>query len=302
MSWGKKLLRVTAVGLVAFAAGHTAETFKSPASARMTSSDLDEGATLRSEAALHIDNSVPRSASLSTGAGATLDDLVGIVPVAATTEAGSDNCSPELQLAAIADAMISVSLSAPCNRGERIIVRHTGLAFAARTGADGRANLTIPALKSDAMVAVYLEGSRFALGNVLVPDVADFTRLALIWDAPAEIELRVRDGDKVLVGGSAPHVPTTPTIHEFGLATVQAPVFARVYSAPGTDLGETEITAELRINPETCGRTLRLEVLYSRNGLVALTDRQVAVPLCGTAGDILVLKNLAPTSKLAIPN
>jgi hypothetical protein len=78
-------------------------------------------------------------------------------------------------------------------------------------------------------------------------------------------------------------------------------VLARVYSVPGSDLGAADITGELRITPASCGRTLRLETVYSASGIATHAERSISVPLCGTAGDILVLKNLAPALKLAAP-
>ena len=86
-----------------------------------------------------------------------------------------------------------------------------------------------------------------------------------------------------------------------GLATVQSPVLARVYSVPGPNLGDADITGELRITTASCGRTLRVDTVYSVAGIATHAVRSVRVPLCGSAGDILVLKNLAPALKLAAP-
>ena len=76
---------------------------------------------------------------------------------------------------------------------------------------------------------------------------------------------------------------------------------AHVYSALGRDLGDVSLSAELRITPASCGRTLRLETVHTANGRALAQEREVAVPLCGTAGDILLLKNLSPALKLATP-
>jgi hypothetical protein len=300
MGWGKKVLRGSAVLFVAFAAGHVAETLKAADVAGAPVLDEPQHADLLRSGIASADEAIPQSASLSAGARSGLTDVVGIVSVAASTDAPQDGCTPELKLAAAPEAMIKLSLAAPCNRGERIVVRHSGLAFSARTNPEGTAELTVPALKVDALVTVYLEGSRLALGKIEVPDAANFTRLALIWDVGAEFELRMTEGDHVLVGTNAGTDAAARKIIPLGLVTVQDPVLARVYSAPGASLGDAQITAELQITPETCGRTLKVETLLSLNGTVTKAERGVAVPLCGTSGDILVLKNLPPEPTLAI--
>jgi len=198
-------------------------------------------------------------------------------------------------------AMIHLTLSAPCNRGERIIVRHSGLSFSVQTQADGRASVTLPALKAEAMVAVYLQDSRLALGKVTVPDATAFARYAIVWELPADLELRVTDGEKVLVGSASLASTEDQRVIALGSGAVQSPVLARVYSVPGTDLGDADITGELRITPASCGRTLRVDTVLSVQGVATPGERVIAVPLCGTAGDILVLKNLAPAPKLAAP-
>lgn len=300
MLWRQKILRISAALGVAFAAAHTAERLKAPAveqSILVTAAEI-----VASDPAKAPGSPVPRSASLGAAGTPGLDDLVGITSVAATTPvAGGDRCRPELELAPQPGAMIHLSLSAPCNRNQRIVVRHSGLAFSAQTQADGQAALVFPALKSDAMVAVYLQDARLVLGKVEVPDATAYTRFAVIWDDPAEFELRVTDGSKVLVGSTTPMPGEDQRVIALGQPGTQVPVHAQVYSAPGHDLGQVDITGELRITPASCGRTLRLETVYSAGGLTNHAEREVTVPLCGTAGDILVLKNLGAPLKLAAP-
>ena len=302
MHWRKKVLRISAALAVAFGAAHTAERLRAPADDQSLLASAAKLASEDMQAEPILDTGVPKSASLSTPVSAGMGDLIGITSVAASTPAiGSDHCRPELALAAMPGAMIHLSMSAPCNRGERIIVRHSGVSFSAQTQADGSATVILPAMKSDAMVAVYLQDARLVLGKVTVPDAAAYSRYAIVWELPAELELRVTDGDKVLVGSTTPSLGEDQRVIALGSTAVQSPVLARVYSVPGPDLGDADITGELRITPASCGRTLRVGTVYSAAGVAALTERMIAVPLCGTSGDILVLKNLAPALKLAAP-
>lgn len=301
MLWGKKVLRISAAVAVAFAAAHTAEKLKGPAVEQSLLVTAAELATAR-ESAPADQSAVPESASLSSPVGSGLGEVVGITSVAASAPAAAgEECQPQLALAPLPGAMIEARLSAPCNRAERIVVRHSGLSFSAQTKADGVATVVLPAMRPDAMVAVYLQDSRLVLGKVTVPDAASYARYAIAWDSPVELELRVTDGDKVLVGSSVLH-GTEQQVMALGQANLPSPVLARVYSVPGRSLGQADITAELRITPVNCGRTLRVETVHSAGGITTQSEQMIAVPLCGTAGDILVLKNLAPALKLAAPN
>jgi hypothetical protein len=303
MLWAKKVLRISAAVAVAIGAAHTAESLKgqdaqqSVLLSAVQSSENGSASTSSNRASV-----VPQSASLNGGADAQMGDLVGITAVAATMpEDVGGHCRPSLQLSAVPGAMIYLSLSAPCNRNERIVVRHSGLSFAVKTRADGAAAILLPALKPDALVAVYLADAHLLLGSVMVPDAADFSRFAIIGEFPTEVELRVTEGDKVLVGSPAMQGVDLKRVMSLGSKDVASPVIANVYTTPGKDLGDAEITGELRITPATCGRTLRLEAVYSTGGVATTEVQTVAVPLCGTSGDILVLKNLAPALKLAAP-
>ena len=104
-----------------------------------------------------------------------------------------------------------------------------------------------------------------------------------------------------MVASAAPVMDDSQRVIALGATTVQSPVLARVYSVRGPGLGQADITGELRITPASCGRTLRVETVYSTSGVASHDERSISVPLCGTAGDILVLKNLAPAVTLAAP-
>jgi hypothetical protein len=303
MLLGKKTLRVTAALLVAFAAGHAAETLKARNGEKSISIESVSAAEMGRKTIVATESAVPPAANLAAAKAPELTDLTGITSVAATLpKPDMDACSPDLQLSLAAGAIIHAAISAPCNAGQRIVVRHSGLAFAARTGPDGRIGLSIPAMKQDAIVAVYLEDARFLLGQLEVPDAADYTRFALVWEGSTELQLRVTSGEKILVGTPLVVQSTSPTVMSLGSGTVQSPLFASVYSVPGKSLEVAEVTADLRITPFTCGRTLRVVSVLSQNGTVTQTDLPVSVPLCGTSGDILVLKNLAPEMTLAARN
>lgn len=270
----KGLLRVLAVVCVALSAGQLAESLR---------------ASDRAAAGLVA------AASEAFVGGGVAGGLTGITPVAATNNSPlPGGCDLSLFLAALPGAMMDLQLSAPCNRGERVVLRHSGLSFTALTSATGQLRLQIPALESEAMVAAYFDGSEVALAQVAMPNVALQSRFAVQFPAPAQFDLSVEDLAAATVADSG-------RITRLGAAAVTDPMVAQVYTHPHADLSGVALAVELRITPETCGRTIPAETVLSQGGVVTRTRVSITVPLCGTSGDILLLKNLLPDPTLAPP-
>jgi hypothetical protein len=302
MLWGKKFLWIAAAVAVALAAAHTAESRKGQEAQQSLLQALQHEAAEATRDSSATAGAVPVSATMDVSPSADLGKLTGITSVAATTTpAAGDHCRPSMQLTAVDGAMIHLSLLAPCNRSQRIVVRHSGLSFAVKTRTDGAATVLFPAMKPDATVAVYLADARLVLGKVTVPEVAGYSRLAVMWEWPAELALRVTDGDKVLVGTTPQIGSDGPHVMSLGSSDVQSPIMAQVYSVPGRDLDLAQLMGELRITPASCGRTLRLDTVQSDAGVTSAQEQSVPVPLCGTAGDILLLKNLGAPLTLDLP-
>jgi hypothetical protein len=288
----KRLLRVTAVLSVALATGQAVESLRS--SAGVSPEAAAGGIAAQNER-------LPSSASLA-GAG-QLPDLIGITSVAAANQRPqSDSCTPSLTLSAGEGATIDLALFAPCDPGERIVIRHSGLSFTALMGRDGQLSLSLPALEKQALVAAYFEGSAVALATVEVPDVAENARFAFQVPYPVEFELRAEEGGTIHVGGNpAPQRITSGRIVTLGSEAVAQPMIAQVYTFPGNDLGSSDLSVEVRITDQTCSRSFLAESRLSQGGAVVARTLPIAVPICGTSGDILVLKNLVPDPTLAAP-
>jgi hypothetical protein len=293
----KRLLRVTAVLSVAVATGQTVESLRSSASVAEASGAAPVGL-------LALNEHLPSSASLYPGGAAPLPDLIGITSVAASSvKQSSDGCAPVLSLAAAEGAMIDLSLDAPCHAGERIVIRHSGISFTSAMGLDGRLSLSLPALESEALVAAYFEGSAIALATVMVPEVAEKSRFAFQAPFPVTFELRAEEGDTIHVGGSSiSGRAASGRIVTLGSEAVAQPLLAQVYTYPGIDLGSSEVSVEVRITDQTCSRSFVAETRISQGGAVTAQTLPFAVPICGTSGDILLLKNLVPDPTLAAPN
>ncbi len=282
MNLRKRVMRVVAVLGVAFAAGQVAETLRTPPQGDTS------GALATETTAMAMVDMVP--------------GLRGITPVAATMDdPAATGCVPRLDLAAAPLGMIDLTLNAPCNRGERVVIRHAGLSFTAQTSPEGALQLQLPALEPEALVAAYFESAQIALAKVAVPDATDHIRFAVQMGPPAQFDLRAEADGQVDVGSYGRVADALGrSIQPLGLGTVTQPLLAQVYSYPAADTA-ANLTVEVKITPDTCGRTLPVETLLARGGKVTLTKLAVAVPLCGTSGDILVLKNLLRDLTLAAP-
>lgn len=272
------VLRVVAVLALALAAGHLVQSLRPE---------------LRDMAAA--------AKTPAPAAEAELPQLAGITTVSATASGTDAACDMRLELSPAPAAMIRLSLAAPCHAGERVVIRHAGLAFSEMLGADGRLRLQVPALTTDALVAAYVGSSEIVLGQIEIAEVADYLRLAVQIPTPARFDLRADEGGQVFVARTATPGSAAQRITAFGQTRMEDALLSQVYSVALRDLAAPDLTVELRITPDICGRTLAANILLSRHGEVTQSVRKVAVPLCGTSGDILLLKNLLPDLTLAAP-
>jgi hypothetical protein len=267
----RRLLRVVVVLLIAVATGHAVETQRAGRPAMTTAATVDTA----------------------------MPDLAGITPVSAEAERAPDPCAPRLDLTAAPGAMIKVALDAPCNVGERVLLRHSGLSFTAQVGLDGMVRLDLPALQEQALVAAYFAASGAVLQSVVVPDAALHPRFAFQAAAPLQFDLRATEGGHVHSGRASGDAQGP--IVTLGTTTVPQPMLAQVYSFPGPGPSDAVLTVEVRITPETCSRSFVADTLVSRQGIVVQRSLPISVPLCGAAGDILVLKNLLGAPTLLLP-
>ncbi len=220
-----------------------------------------------------------------------------------------DACPVTLDLAARDNAVIAVTLLAPCHPDERVVLRHGGLAIAAKTSATGALFIDIPALETGATLSVRLADDSTVQASIDVPEAAALSRFGVQWLADDTFQLHAfEDGADY---GTPGHVsaqnpgqllPGTPVkggwLSRLGDPTVDLPMQAEIYTFPkgGTDV---DVVVEATVTEATCGRELIGETLTMTGGASYVTDLTLAMPDCAAKGDILVLKNLVPDMKLA---
>ena len=180
MLLGKKIVRVTAALLVAFAAGHAAETLKAPNGEKSISIETVSASEITRKALSATESAVPPAATLAADGSPALQDLVGITSVAATLpKPEMDACSPELNLSAAPGAIFTSRCPPPAMQASGSLSGISG-PFVAAPGPMAVSAFRWPAMgKQDALVRRLLEEACLLLGRVDVLDGHRLHRFAL---------------------------------------------------------------------------------------------------------------------------
>ena len=225
----------------------------------------------------------------------------------------TDPCAITLDLMPEANAMIGVTMLAPCRGSERVVLKHGGLAVSGQTTANGALFTGLPAMQSPASVEVlFSDGDSFE-ASIDMPELVDLRRFAVQWQADDAFQLHAFEngagyGDAGHVSGADPHRPAAGAPAKGGFlvllgdSATENPLLAEVYTFPADPAAKSEVVIETAVTEATCGRELLGETLSSVDGTVEITDLTVAMPECDAVGDYLVLKNLAPDLNIASAN
>lgn len=226
-------------------------------------------------------------------------------PKAATAEAA---CDLSLDLLADSNAMIGITVIAPCRPNQRVMVKHGGLAVTGKTSASGTMFMNLPAMEVQARIELSFPDGEKLGSTVEMPEVAAMQRFAVQWLERDAFQLQAFEngadyGQAGHVSAVKPQTPAPGLASQGGFVTllgdenVDLPMLAEVYTFPAK--GAAEVLVEAAVTPETCGRELLGETVSAVGGKVAVSELTLAMPECEATGDILVLKNLVPEMKLA---
>lgn len=192
----------------------------------------------------------------------------------------ADLCPVTLDAFVAADAMLSISLSAPCHPNQTVVLQHAGLAVTYQTTATGALFVDIPALDPAGALTLRLPDGTEARATAPVPEVTTLRRLAVQWMVGDSFTL-IGDGTQISLGVTSGPVP----------------ILAQVITLPAGAATAPAIEAE--ITSDTCGRELLGEVLYSAEGTVTRADLSLAMPDCDGMGGFVALNYPVPETKLA---
>lgn len=213
----------------------------------------------------------------------------------------ADACAPTLDLLPEPDAMIGITLIAPCHPGARVVLAHDGLAVTLRTTATGSVFTSIPALSVAGMVTARLPDGAEVTAQTDMPEAAGYGRLVVQWQgddrfslnayAPAAVYGGAGHEQAVALADIPAGTSLTGRVIGLGSQDVDLPLLAEVYTHPRGD--RNTLTIEAEVTAATCGREMLGETIKSRNGQVTVQDLTLAMPDCDAMGEFLVL-NIVP--------
>lgn len=269
--------------LMALGAGQIMQSGTAESSAAMVPLPrIEAAAPLRPAAATPLAAYDPSLEPVITPIALTDESPIALLAVAPEREPASqvELCAVTFDAFAATDAILSISLSAPCHPNQTVVLQHAGLAVTYQTTATGGLFVDIPALEPSGALTLRLPDGTEARATAPVPEVAAQRRLAVQWMA----------GDSFSVTGDGTQIP-------LGTLSGPVPMLAQVVTLSPD--ASTPPVIEAEITPETCGRELLGEVLYSENGTVTRADLSLAMPDCDGIGGFVALNNPVPDMKLA---
>ena len=217
-----------------------------------------------------------------------------------------DACAVWLVVTPEAGAMLDMSLYAPCDSGEPVIIGHAGLHFDARISVDGQLALSLPALSPEAELSVTFADGRVSTDATFVADAHLHGRLGVQWRGQVVLGLNAYASGADF--GSAGHIhpanPAAPDDPAHGFLTLLGETMqAQVYSYPSAlpEAGEVALELEVAITDESCGHPFHVTTIEARAGTEAnRRDIRLEMPDCDGQGGYLVLKNLLPEQTIAL--
>jgi hypothetical protein len=227
-----------------------------------------------------------------------------LVPVPQPPVIAAQDCAVDLALDAQPAGMIGLTLLAPCNANERVVLRHAGLAVSERLDAQGALTLALPALVTAAKVEIMFADGDTIDGALVMPEAATLRRFGVQWQGPEAFVVHgFENGADYGEPGDISPVnlgrPEGGQLVVLGDATVDLPLLAQIYTFPATSGQTAEVVIEASVTDATCARELLGETIASGSDRVEITELTLAMPECSGVGDFLVLKNLASDMKIA---
>ncbi len=226
-------------------------------------------------------------------------------------------CGPILSAAgadAAGNAMVHLTLTAPCHGDEQVTVRNGDLAFSARLDPLGTLTAEVPALSRQARFTVTFADETETTTQADLPGAGQIERVALVHRGETGLQIHAlefgadygdrghvwaeasRDADEAaLMGGGFLTVLGDPTLDQ--------PYMAQVYSYPsGTrDIGGViRLSVEAEVTAFNCDTEVQGRVIEpGPSGEADTVEMTVAIPDCSAIGEYLVLKNLLRDLRIA---
>jgi hypothetical protein len=222
-------------------------------------------------------------------------------------------CGITLSGRALAPALVSLTLSAPCRPDTAVTVRHGELVFTGLTDSLGTLALRIPALSDPALFDLRFADAEGESIELPVPDLGAFTRVGLQWRGDAGLQLHALEfgagyGESGHVWTGAPRGPEFAAsgrggfVMRLGQGGPEAE-FAEIYTYPaGADTrdGVVRLSIEAEVTEANCGTQVSGDSLQPAvDGTITAVGLTMAIPDCDALGEFLVLKNILRDLRIA---
>ncbi|QDC07949.1 hypothetical protein FHY55_01235 [Oceanicola sp. D3] len=227
-----------------------------------------------------------------------------------TADGVASACALKLKATAQQAALVQLTLTAPCNGGQPVTVKHGPLSFTDITANDGTFTVTVPALSATAAFEARFDSGERAFAMTLVEGLDDHRRVALTWQGNIGLALHALEkGAEYDTGGhiSAAHPATASRalsgeggfLTVLGSADLPGARMAEVYSYPAALEGEVQLNVEAAVTEATCGAEMSANILslgikgYASHALTA------TMPGCDAVGEHLMFFDVQPEVRLA---
>lgn len=263
-------------------------------------------ATTTPEAEVTFDESTFMALSNADGAPEAKTALSDFSPQLAAADLSTDpsdipaqatDCTPQLVAQDTIDALIELSVTAPCHPNERLVISHADLAFSAYTSDAGTYSAYLPALSETARIDVFIGDTEFLQAEVAVPEASDHYRVALQWTGDAGFGLHAYHQNADF--GSEGHLhalkPFDSSLEEAFLISLgekrgPEPMLAEIYSIPAGLAQVNRIELELQFEDGQCGQELSAYVLQSGAGIATeIKEARFETPPCPSDRGFMVL-------------
>lgn len=243
-------------------------------------------------------------------------DTLDAIPEADAPDA-DEACAISVDTRTLPGAMVSLDLSAPCLPNERLTVHHSGMLFTETTDADGKLQVLMPAMQSEAVFIVAFAVGDGTVAQAQVDDLDQFDRTVLQWrgangfglhalefGADYETEGHVWAESERDLGGIA--TGENGFLLQLGDIDAPEPLLAEVYTFPtarAVQAGNIALSVEAEVTQANCGSEIEAQTLERlTDGEIKSQDLTLSVPDCSATGDFLVLNNLVSDLTIAATN
>lgn len=224
------------------------------------------------------------------------------------------DCVPVMSASPSAAATVALSISAPCHTNASFTIHHQGMMFTAKTGADGKVDLTVPALAEVSVMIAAFDNGDGAVATAAIPDFANYDRAVLQWQGDTAVMLSAYEGGAVYGDDNHIHIGNPGDMARLkaaeggylvrlGDVSVDDAMMVEIYTFPTGMMGvgpDVTLVAEAEITGGNCGRELNAQsIQISPNGSTSALDLTMVMPDCDAVGDFLILQNMFEDLTLA---